>query len=250
MRLSNQIHELVGRQNHYAALRALDELQASLLLSDAGRYEVGIAIEASVPATQKMIAEAVLADLNTWLYRIRDVSQYIGEVAFYHTEQRRTRHKERIQASPYLAHYKLNSALELVADEQTEYDVLNDEEAQLFVDFTPLFEALHIHEALGQIERFRAEYASTRRKQRDLLLPHQLSLKDEEVSELKGLLEGIAGFAIVEKATLRKTEGLRTNADVSFNEFPLRHHVTNISRSMSYGIRYVKEQLASFKQLC
>ena len=214
LRLSNQVHDLVAKQNHYAALRALDELQTLLRDRESSRYKIGELIEKSIPATQKMIAEAVMNNLNTWLYRIRDVSQFIGEVAFFHTEQRRARQKERAQAETRLAAFKVNSPIELVADETEEYDVLNDEEAELNVDFTPLFEAIHIHEALGQSDRFRSEYAVTRRRQKDLIVPLSLRINDDEASELKTLLESIAGFAIVERATMKKTDNLRANVDV------------------------------------
>lgn len=214
LRLANQVHELVAKQNHYAALRALDELQSLLRVRESSRYMLGDMIQKSIPATQKMIAEAVMSDLNTWLYHIRDISQFIGEVAFFHTEQRRTRQKERAPGDAYLSTFKLNSPIELVADETTEYDVLNDEDTKIQVDFTPLFECIHIHEALGQGDRFRAEYGVTRRSQKDLIMPMSLPLDDEEASELKTLLESIAGFAIVERATMKRTEGLRTPVEV------------------------------------
>lgn len=214
LRLANQVHDLVARQNHYAALRALDELQATLHTRETVRYKVGDLIEKSVPATQKMIAEAVMADLNTWLYHIRDVSQYIGEVAFFHIEQRRTRQKERMEKDEYLGSFKLNSAIELVADETNEYDVLNDEAAQLQVDFTPLFECLHIHEAIGKVDSFKTEFAVTRRRQKDLIIPPTLRLDDEESLQLKTLLESIAGFTIVERAMTTRTENFRGESDV------------------------------------
>lgn len=211
LRLANQVHDLLGKKNHYAALRALDELQ-NVHLREVTRYKIAEMIESSVPATQRLIAEAVMADLNTWLYRIRETSQFLGEVAFYHTEMRRERQKNRAEKDEYLGSFKLNSAVELVADEEEEYDVLNNDEVQ--VDFSPLFECLHIHDNLGQMEKFRAEYSVTRRRQKDLLLPQALNLLDEEGNELSSLLEGIAGFAIVERATMAKTENFRAQADV------------------------------------
>ena len=125
---------------------------------------------------------------------------------------RQSRQKDRAEGFEYLGNLKLNSAIELVSDENVEFDILNNDDVQ--VDFTPLFECLHIHEALGQSEKFKADYATTRRQQRDLLMPASISLKDQEDSSLSELLEGIAGFAIVEKATLSKSPGLRSNADV------------------------------------
>ena len=213
LKLANQVHDLLGQKNHYAALRALDELQ-NVHLREVTRYKIAEMIEKSVPATQRLIAEAVMTDLNTWLYRIRETSQFLGEVAFLHTEMRRQRQKDRAENEEYLGSFKLNSAIERVSDETEEFDVLNNDEYEIQVDFTPLFECIHIHEALGQSERFRAEYANTRRKQKDLLLPTTLDLMNEENSGLSDLLEGIAGFAIVERATIKKTENLRASVDV------------------------------------
>jgi exocyst complex component 6 len=218
LRLANHVHDLLAKKNHYAALRALDELQ-NVHLKEITQYKIADMIQRSVPATQKLVAEAVMTDLNTWLYRIRETSQFLGEVAFYHTELRRSRHKERMEKTPYLRNTKLNSAIELVLDESEEFDVLDNEEVQ--VDFTPLFECLHIHEALGQTDKFRSEYAATRRQQKDLLLPSSISLVDGDYSSLSALLEGIAGFAIVERATMKKAQSLRSPVDVSYNPVSL-----------------------------
>lgn len=211
LRLANQVHDLLGNKSHYAALRALDELQ-HVQLREVTQYKIADVIQKSVPATKKMIADAVMTDLNTWLFRIRETSQFLGEVAFYHTEQRRTRQKERAEKVVYLSNFKLNSALELASDENIEFDTLDNEDVQ--VDFTPLFECLHIHNALGQNDRFRADYAATRRQQKELLMPSSITLTDPEESSLSELLEGIAGFALVEKATMQKAPGLRSAADV------------------------------------
>ncbi|KAF2142852.1 uncharacterized protein K452DRAFT_248391 [Aplosporella prunicola CBS 121167] len=213
LRLANQVHDLLAKKSHYAALRALDELQ-NVHLREVSRYKIAEMIEKSVPATQRLIAEAVMNDLNTWLYRIREASQYVGEVAFYHTDLRRTRHEERLKQDEYLSKFRLNSAIELVADESDEFDILNDDETEIKVDFAPLFEAIHIYDTLGRSDEFRAEYAATRRRQKELLIPSSINLLDEEDGDLSSLLESIAGFAIVERATMRKTENLRTTADV------------------------------------
>lgn len=211
LRLANQVHDLLSRKSHYSALRALDELQ-NVHLKEVTQYKIADLIQKSVPATKKLIAEAVMADLNTWLFRIRETSQFLGEMAFYHTEQRRIRQKDRAETSPYLTNFKLNSAIELVSDEADEFDVLDNDDVQ--VDFTPLFECLHIHNALGQTDKFRAQYAATRRQQKELLLPASITLNDDEGTTLNELLEGISGFAIVERVTIRKAPDLRSPADV------------------------------------
>ena len=211
LRLANQVHDLLSKKSHYSALRALDELQ-NVHLKEITQYKIAEMIQKSVPATKKLIAEAVMTDLNTWLFRIRETSQFLGEVAFYHTEQRRSRQKGRAESLPELSDFKLNSAIELVSDEAQEFDILDNDDVQ--VDFTPLFECLHIHKALGQIEKFRGDYAATRKQQKELLMPASVTLIDADGASLSELLEGIAGFAIVEKATMKKTPELRSAVDV------------------------------------
>ncbi|PNS15560.1 hypothetical protein CAC42_819 [Sphaceloma murrayae] len=212
LRLSNQVHDLLAKKNHYAALRALDELK-HVHLREVTRYKIAEMVEQSVPATQRMIADAVMKDLNTWLFRLREVSQFLGEMAFYQTGLRRDRLKERTEQNDIFSGLRLNSAVEAVADESEEFDMLNNEDVQ--VDFTPLFEALYIHDALGETEKFRQEYAATRREQNERLIPQRgLDLVDEEANELSSLLESIAGFAFIEKATMERTDNLRTQSDV------------------------------------
>jgi hypothetical protein len=214
LRLANQVVDLLKEKNHYGALRALDELQ-TIHLKEISRYKIAEMIEKSVPMTQKMIGDAVMADLNTWLFRIRESSQFLGEVAFYYTDVRRSRNQARAEEDERFAKFKVNSAIELVADETDEFDILNNEEADVHIEFTPLFEAMHIHETLGRAEQFKSIYTSTRRQQKDLLLPQTLDLLDEECGELSTLLEKIAGFAIIEKATISKTSNFRQLSDVS-----------------------------------
>jgi exocyst complex component 6 len=213
LRLANQVHDLLQKKNHYAALRALDELR-NVHLREVKRYNIAEMIEKSVPATQRMIADAVMKDVNTWLYRIREASGYLGEVAFFHTDNRRSRHEERMQEDEYLRKFKLNSAIELVADEADEFNILDNEETEISVDFSPLFECIHIHDTLGRSDYFKQQYASTRRAQKDLLLPVTVDLTKDDSAGLSNLLEGIAGFAIIERATMKKTENFRSPVDV------------------------------------
>lgn len=212
LRLANQVEDLLNQRKYYAALRALDELQ-SVHLQAVTQYKISEIIQKSVPATQKKIAETVMTDLNTWLFRVREMSQYLGELSFYHTNLRKDRLRERTDNNDYLVNFKLNSAIELVADEHEEFDILHTDE--LDVDFSPLLEALHIHQTLDQMDKFRSEFASNRRTQKDLLVStNPFSLTDDELADLHTLLEDIAGFSIMERATMKKVPDLRTNADV------------------------------------
>lgn len=232
----NQAHDLVRKKKYYAALKSLDDLQNEHLLPTiqnkyATQQKLADIIQKSIPVSQKLISEAVMTDLNTWLFRIRETSQFLGEVAFYHTELRRTRQRKRVDEDNFMSNFKLNSAIGLVSDESEEFDVIDNEELQ--VDFTPLFECLHIYEALGQSDKFRSEYSATRRQQKDLLLPTSVSLLEDDEASLSSLLEGIAGFAIIEKATMRRAPQLRSAVDVRIGfrslACPLTEHFSLLS---------------------
>jgi hypothetical protein len=214
LRLANQVYDLLKEKNYYAALRSLDELQ-TIHLRGISRYKIADWIDKNVPAVREQIRDAVKADLSTWLFRIRESSQFLGEVSFYYTDVRRTRNQERSEADSRFAKSKLNSAIELVADETDEFDVLNNEEAGNETDFRPLFEAMHIYDTLGKREQFKMEYSNDRKDQSRLLVERRgLNLLDEECGDLSSLLESIAGFSIIEKATKSKTTNLRLQADV------------------------------------
>lgn len=132
----NNAHDLIRKKKYYAALKSLDDLQNEFLIpiiqnSYATQHQLANLIQKSIPASQKTISEAVMTDLNTWLFRIRETSQFLGEVAFYHTEMRRTRQRERAERDEFLNRFKLNSAIELVFDESEEFDVLDNEELKV-----------------------------------------------------------------------------------------------------------------------
>lgn len=132
----NNSHDLIRKKKYYGALKSLDDLENEFLIPTiqnkyATQHRLAYIIQKSIPASQKTISEAVMTDLNTWLFRIRETSQFLGEVAFYHTNMRRTRQRERVERDDFLGQFKLNSAIELVFDESEEYDVLDNEELQV-----------------------------------------------------------------------------------------------------------------------
>lgn len=207
--LANRVHELLVNKKHYAALRTLDELQ-NVHLKEVMQYEIADMIRKSVPAMQRMVKDAVMTDLNSWLFHIREKSQVLGSIALDQTEMRKNRQRERAKDTPYLDNYKVNSAIEIVLDEKEEYDPLEEAE----ITFKPLYECLHIHDALGQRDEFRVEYAQVRRQQKDLLLPSNITIQEDDISSLARLCENIAGFAILERATIQKTQNFRSQTDV------------------------------------
>ena len=211
LRLANSVHELLHQKKYYAALRTLDELQ-NVHLKEVLQYNIARIIQKSVPSMKNMVKEAVMQDLNDWLFQIRESSKLIGQVAFDQTELRRRRQKERAEKSQYFEAFKLNSAVELVLDEREEFDVLENE--HVVIEFTPLYECLHIYGALGLRDEFRVEYSDVRAKQKELLITQTVSFKNDDIQSLAKYLEDIAGFAIIERATIKRTQNFRSGSDV------------------------------------
>ncbi len=83
----NNAHDLIKKKKYYGALKSLEDLQNEHLIPTiqnkyAIQHKLADLIQKSIPASQKTISEAVMTDLNTWLFRIRETSRFLGEVAF------------------------------------------------------------------------------------------------------------------------------------------------------------------------
>lgn len=80
LKLANLVRDQLAAKKHYPALRTLDELQ-NVHLKEVLQFNLAEVIQQSVPAMQRMIKDAVMSDLNAWLYRIRETSQLLGQGA-------------------------------------------------------------------------------------------------------------------------------------------------------------------------
>jgi len=92
-----------------------------------------------------------------------------------------------------------------------EVDPLNNETLQ--IDFSPLFEAIHIYDCLNKAQELQDNYEADRRKQMDLLLPSNLSA-DDDGTALRNLLANITGFSVIERMTTIKTYNFRTPSQI------------------------------------
>lgn len=99
--LANRVGDLLRAKKHYAALRTLDEIQ-NVHLQEVAQFDIAGLVQKSVPSMRVMVKEAVMTDLNAWLFRIRENSRLLGQLAFDQTEMRRRRMKERAEKAPYL----------------------------------------------------------------------------------------------------------------------------------------------------
>lgn len=212
LNVTNKIRDYVDDKNFYAALRSLADLQ-KVHIQEIAQYEFVTMIKASVPSIQKMIESAVMTRLKAWLYDIREKSRAVGRSAFDDTHRRKDRWKRQIERNPTLQFAKLNSSIELVLNEENDFDALDNEDVS--IDFTTLFECMHIFGELGSAEEFKTQYANDRRTQKDLLLNSHISIGTEgDITTLEHLLWDITGFAIIEHFTMHKARNFRAAEEV------------------------------------
>lgn len=101
------------------------------------------------------------------------------------------------------------------------------------IDFGPLYECIHIHKAMDALDDLRLNYEGDRRMQKELLLSQSTgSVPSGNGTELRNLLAKVAGFAIIEKITMKRALDFRSSQDVSNLKLVLETY----RRSMICGI--------------
>ena len=80
---------------------------------------------------------------------------------------------------------------------------------QLKVDFTPLYQCIHIYGALDALDEIRKSYQADRKAQSDLIIPEPLPL-----TSLRSITQEIVGFFIIENHVLSTTGSFRSERDV------------------------------------
>lgn len=95
-------------------------------------------------------------------------------------------------------------------------NVLDNEHVR--IDFRPLHQCIHIHDALVVREELQTSYQEDRRAQASLLLSQTTGLRtaDKSISipVLSSLLEQIVGFFVIEARVRQITDGFRPEAVV------------------------------------
>lgn len=87
-------------------------------LNEITRFDFAEVIRQSIPATRQVLQDSVVADLQTWLLKIREKSKQIGELAFRHTEKKREEWRQISEQDTILSSATFNSALERIYCEQ------------------------------------------------------------------------------------------------------------------------------------
>lgn len=200
----DRVGDMVKEAKYWSALRSLEDIQTMppTSLSQTPLFQH---LLTSLPSLRGQIKDAVTASTKQWLLEIRNISAQVGRSALEAMEYRTKRWKSRREKDPMLRLTRVGSAVETVAFEKTEYNVLEN----LQVDFKPLYQSIHIYTTLDSIDELRKSYQADRKAQSDLILPSPLQL-----SQLVPLTEEVTGFFIVEAHVLSTTASFRSERDV------------------------------------
>ncbi|KAF9821285.1 hypothetical protein IEO21_00893 [Rhodonia placenta] len=202
----NRVGEMIREGKYWSALRSLEDIE-SMPPTSLSQTPLFQHLLSSLPSLRGQIKDAVTASVKQWLLDIRNVSGQVGGLALDAMEHRTRKWRSRREKDPLLKLSRVGSAVEIVTNEKTEYNVLDNE--HLHVDFTPLYECIHIYNALDSLDEIRRSYQADRKAQSDLILPDTFML-----SALPQVTQEIVGFFIVENHVLNTTGSFRSQREV------------------------------------
>ncbi|CCM05576.1 uncharacterized protein FIBRA_07803 [Fibroporia radiculosa] len=202
----NRVGEMIREGKYWSALRSLEDIE-NMPPTSLSQTPLLQHLLSSLPSLRGQIKDAVTASVKQWLLDVRNASSQVGGLALDAMESRTRKWRSRREKDPLLKLSRVGSAVEIVTNEKTEYNVLDNE--HLYVDFKPLYECIHIYSALDSLDEIRRSYQADRKAQSDLILPDILPL-----SSLPQVTQEIVGFFIIETHVLNTTGSFRSQRDV------------------------------------
>ncbi|KAH9252571.1 hypothetical protein BASA81_009530 [Batrachochytrium salamandrivorans] len=215
--ITNRVSIQVNNQKYYSALRMLDELK-STHLALVSQYSFAAQISDWIPYMQNAIREAVVDEMSKWFINVKETTGTVGRLAMNLTAMRQDRASEILTSSKHTSKLARNlnvgTSMELAINEEYDMDALDNEDVH--IDFTALFQCIHIHEVLGKRTQFKAEYEDNRRVRfsaRSLSEPF-FSLKNGDLSGFERYIQQISGFFVIEATVISATTDFRSRASV------------------------------------
>lgn len=211
--LANRVDGLIQDKKYFAALRSLQELE-SVHLRGVLHHEFAKHMMEGIPQMRNQVKAAVTKEMKEWLFEVREKSRTVGQLALEAMDTRQKRWRVKAQRDPLLRLAKVNSAIELVVNERTENNFVENDKVN--IDFRPLYQCIHIYDALGLRDELQASYHEDRRAQANLLLNQGLTFDPSNTSStttssagggtaFPALLEEMVGFFLVEQHVISTT---------------------------------------------
>lgn len=213
-----------SKKRRFAALRLLETLLVQVQGMD---YAFARLIRESARQWRQTVRNGVVSDCRTWLDDIRSATREIGA-----REMRKT--SDAIvawESDPNNSNIPFGSAV---------YRIIHEtEEQQDELDLAPVYEAVHVHVEIGMFDEFKHDFDADRQAQRELVVPSGLTLvklgnnDDERVERMNGIIEDVAGFAIIERILFSRVKGLRSQRQIDVTWDLLCSRVTEVLKPSS-----------------
>lgn len=205
--LCMKVNSYMASDSFYPVLKLLDIMERDFMPHIPARMLCEL-LEGQIPACRAYIEKRVTDGFNEWLVQIRTIARDVGQLSIGQASAARQREEE-LRGQQRQAEEQSRSGTQIVYILETEEDV-DEEDAKLKFDLTPVYRAYHINTCLGLQDQFRDYYFKNR----------QLQLKqDLEIYAAQSFLEmhqvyfaQLAGFFIVEDRVFRSAGGLVTSA--------------------------------------
>lgn len=166
----------------------------------------------SIPLTQEVIRTAVLREMRDWLLKVKDQSSLVGRYAMSLTLKKNEIAQETMDAS---VSEQINLTSENSVNSQNS-EAQFDLEAAAQVDFTPLYQCIHIHDVLGKRNLLKIVYDENRRLQAEAIMKKSFTFDDSDLQSFHEYMEYVSGFFIVDALVIESTTDFRSRYHVIF----------------------------------
>ncbi|XP_046510501.1 exocyst complex component 6 isoform X1 [Equus quagga] len=225
LEMYSKLKEQMSAKRYYSALKTMEQLE-NVYFPRVSQYRFCQLMVENLPKLREDIKEISMSDLKDFLESIRKHSDKIGETAMKQAQQQKTfsvtlqikQNNVKFGKNMYINDRIPEESSEIVLkhafEEEEENEEENEEEVltvQDLVDFSPVYQCLHIYSVLGDEEAFENYYRKQRKKQARLVLQPQSNMH-ETVDGYRRYFTQIVGFFVVEDHILHVTQGLVTRA--------------------------------------
>ncbi|WVQ99360.1 hypothetical protein IAU59_006493 [Kwoniella sp. CBS 9459] len=210
--LVHRVGEMIREGKYWGALRSIEDL-LHLPPPSISQTPFYAHILSSLPSLRLSIKDAVTASTKTWLFDVRESGATVGKLALEQMAARIKKWRVKREKEGGVRLARVGGALELVHNERVEFDPLENDDIQ--IDFKPLYQCIHIYEALERKPELQRSFQEDRKTQATLILTSRLSTTPETLlSTLPLLMQELVGFFIIESHVLRTMPDFRTQRDV------------------------------------
>ncbi|CAK9785452.1 putative rsec15 [Cutaneotrichosporon oleaginosum] len=210
--LVHRVGEMIRQGKYWGALRMIEDLShlPPPAISSTPFY---LHLVSSLPSLRLSIKDAVTASAKSWLFDIREASALVGKLALEQMGNRIKRWRLKREKDGSARFARIGGALELVNNERAEFNALDNE--QICIDFKPLYQCIHIYEALECKAELQRNYQEDRKTQANLILASRSASSPETLmTSLPELMQELVGFFIIEAHVLRTVPDFRSQRDV------------------------------------